>query len=470
MNFNCIGRVGNGAKAKRIGIGLEKLDRSLYDPKKCYAHIGALGAGRVRIQSGWMKTEKQKGVYDFAWLDDIVDNIIEQGASPWMCLCYGNPIYSDEAKKINGAIGVPPVFTQEEKDGWKNYVTAVAEHFKGRVNEYEVWNEPDDGCWRPVPDPVQYGEFVTATASAVKSVCDTNRVFAGSLVRGKLDYLSQMLATGCYKYIDAITYHNYKARHIEDDIVELVADMKALVDTYDSKITIIQGEHGAPSRSDGRGGLSNFSWTEEKQAKFLARKILIDIISGVEFASYFTLADMFENLEGDFVEINEKNYGFFGLLKESFTADGKPSGNYTRKPSFETVRAMCSIFGDDAEMNHAPIRFLYPARASDICQDVDNAYYTSNDFRTVCQSFKKPNGSVGFAYWRATDVINMTYSSIVSIEAYRVSQKVSLVSCLNGEIYEIPKEKIEIREDGRILLKELPIYDYPLILCFGDFV
>lgn len=90
------------------------------------------------------------------------------------------------------------------------------------------------------------GEFVTATAKAVKSAAPESRIFAGSLVRGGLDYLSQMFDTGCYKYIDAITYHHYKARHIEEDVKEVVADMKALAATYNPNITIIQGEHGRP--------------------------------------------------------------------------------------------------------------------------------------------------------------------------------------------------------------------------------
>ena len=60
----------------RLGIGFEKLDRDAFDPEKAYEKLSKIGVKWVRIQSGWQKTEKQKGVYDFAWLDTIVDNII----------------------------------------------------------------------------------------------------------------------------------------------------------------------------------------------------------------------------------------------------------------------------------------------------------------------------------------------------------------------------------------------------------
>lgn len=455
-------------KNRRLGIGLEKLDRNLYNPDSVFPEIRALGVSWVRIQSGWMRTEKEKGVYDFSWLDHIVDSLFAQGVTPWMCLCYGNPIYSEEAKNVNGAIGVPPIFTAEEKAGWRNYVQKTAEHFSGRIRHWEVWNEPDCGCWRHGPNPIEYGEFVAETGRTLKAVNPENQVFAGSLTFGRLDYLSQMLSTGCWKYIDAITYHNYKARHFEDDILGLVQDMKALVDTYDPHIAIIQGEHGAPSRGDGRGGLSNFSWTEEKQAKYLSRAILTDLMSGVEFASYFTMVDIFENLEGEFVEINESNYGFYGLLREGFE-NGKPSGVYTKKPSYRAVQTLASLLSGDVEKTNAPIRFAYPEHASDIWQDVDNAYYIQNDCRTIFQSFCRKNGSVGFVYWKATDVINMTYSSEVTIEAYRLPQEVHLINCLTGDIYDIPSDKTELRADGRLLLKNLPIYDYPLMVTFGNF-
>ena len=77
-------------KKTPFGIGFEKLDRDVFDPEKAYDKISKVGAKWVRLQSGWQKTEKEEGVYDFAWLDTIVDNLIERGMTPWLCLCYGN--------------------------------------------------------------------------------------------------------------------------------------------------------------------------------------------------------------------------------------------------------------------------------------------------------------------------------------------------------------------------------------------
>ena len=63
-------------KTSKLGIGFEKLDRAVFDPNKAYDKVAQLGVKWIRLQSGWARTEKEKGIYDFAWLDDIVDNLI----------------------------------------------------------------------------------------------------------------------------------------------------------------------------------------------------------------------------------------------------------------------------------------------------------------------------------------------------------------------------------------------------------
>ena len=127
----------------RVGIGFEKLDRDVFDPEKAYDKVAGIGVKKIRIQSGWARTERIEGVYDFAWLDKIVDNLLSRGLEPWICLCYGNPIYTDLAKPVFGAVGCPPIATEREMNAWLAYVKATVAHFKGRVTIFEIWNEPD---------------------------------------------------------------------------------------------------------------------------------------------------------------------------------------------------------------------------------------------------------------------------------------------------------------------------------------
>lgn len=74
-------------------IGCETLDRDYanYDAYKEF--LVPLGIKRLRIQTGWAKTEKEKGVYDWKWLDHIVNDAVGRGLEPWLQLSYGNTIY-----------------------------------------------------------------------------------------------------------------------------------------------------------------------------------------------------------------------------------------------------------------------------------------------------------------------------------------------------------------------------------------
>ncbi|MCK9253847.1 MAG: beta-galactosidase, partial [Clostridiales bacterium] len=154
----------------RIGIGFEKLDRNVFDPEKAYDPVAALGVKWVRIQSGWARTEKEKGRYDFSWLDAIVDNLVSRGLKPWLCLCYGNGVYDEAAAKVFGAVGCPPIHSEEARAAWRAYVAATVARYRDRISHYEIWNEPDgQWCWKHGVSATEYGHFAIETAKAIRS-------------------------------------------------------------------------------------------------------------------------------------------------------------------------------------------------------------------------------------------------------------------------------------------------------------
>ena len=77
-------------------VGCETLDRDYADFDSYKPYLSELGVTSARIQSGWARCEKQKGRYDFAWIDHIVDGMLEEGVQPWINLGYGNPLYGAE--------------------------------------------------------------------------------------------------------------------------------------------------------------------------------------------------------------------------------------------------------------------------------------------------------------------------------------------------------------------------------------
>lgn len=78
--MKCIGTMVLHASAEIeksfVCIGFETLDRDMFDAEKCYGPLSQTGIKHARCQTGWIKCEKEKGVYDFEWLDKIVDNLL----------------------------------------------------------------------------------------------------------------------------------------------------------------------------------------------------------------------------------------------------------------------------------------------------------------------------------------------------------------------------------------------------------
>ena len=175
-------------KASMWSVGCETLDRGFADFSKYKQFFRPLGIGYARVQSGWEKTEKAKGEYDFAWLDTIVDGLREQGVKPWLSLSYGNKLYGSTRSKIES------MCSKENMEAWNTYVQAIVKHYEGRVDHWEVWNEPNlkdkDVRW--------FSELLMNTVRSVRKAAPKAKIIAFGTARVDYDYICNV-----FDYINA---------------------------------------------------------------------------------------------------------------------------------------------------------------------------------------------------------------------------------------------------------------------------
>ncbi|MBW3631080.1 MAG: beta-galactosidase, partial [Gemmatimonadetes bacterium] len=173
--------------ASNWSIGGETLDRdyAVYENYKQY--LGPLGAKQIRLQGGWAKTEKQKGVYDFEWLDRIITDAASQGVHPWIQLSYGNPLYpGGGSANLHG--GLPS--SQEALQAWDRWVLAMVERYHQQPGVvWEIWNEPDIDFWLGTAE--QYATLWDAAKTAIKEVQPQALVMNGgfSEVKRRPDFI-----------------------------------------------------------------------------------------------------------------------------------------------------------------------------------------------------------------------------------------------------------------------------------------
>ncbi len=145
VDFRLIGTLAQRTTAE-IGetdfmVGCETLDRGYTDFEAYKGYLPQLGIRKIRLQAGWARCEKEKGRFDFAWLDKIIDWAVANGLNPHLCCVFGNPLYADANAK--GLFSRIPV-EGEYYEAWRRWIRELAKHYAGRVRRFETWNEPNN--------------------------------------------------------------------------------------------------------------------------------------------------------------------------------------------------------------------------------------------------------------------------------------------------------------------------------------
>ncbi|MFI7287870.1 hypothetical protein ACIBRY_14650 [Streptomyces anulatus] len=308
----------------KLLVGAETLDRD-YTNYQAYApYLGRLGATGVRLQGGWAKTEKTKGVYDWRWLDAIVDDATSRGVKPWLQLSYGNGIYLGGGG--SGLGGQIPTST-EALAAWDAWVTAMVKRYENRVTEWEIWNEPN---LAGVP-AATYADFYARTAARVRAEQADSVIFgpgeAGIDVPYTKDFLVRLSGQGKADLLDGISYHPYNPNPDDVWTYQQVDRIRDLIDQYVPGAVLRQGENGAPSRPGSFGALGDLDWTELSQTKWFLRRLVHDLGQDIS-TSAFSIADLHYPSK-----INSK-----GLLQTNTDKTIRYA-----KPSYYAVQTLASV-------------------------------------------------------------------------------------------------------------------------------
>ena len=416
-------RAANEIASSNWRLGCETLDRDFADFEAYKRYLGPLGIKTVRLQGGWAKCEKAKGVYDFAWLDRIVDHLVANGIEPAIETDYGNPIYAGGGGS-DLAGGFPT--GDAALAAWDRWVDALTRHFAGRVKVWMMWNEPDYSIGRK-KTPEEIAAFNVRTAKIVKRNIPDAKIAGLSLAGSDPAFLEKCLKPmgEDVALFDWIVYHGYEAA--PETSYANVEAMKAVVAKAAPRAKLWQGENGAPSEWATKFALSGIPWTEYAQAKWDLRRMLGDLGHDV-FSSIFTICDF--NHIGR--EINRK-----GLLR----ADAWH--RVTRvKRAYYAVQNLASVFDD-----------RWTRDRDFVCADPTlSAYrYLAKDGTplVVFWTHRSSAGQKGFERPGDSFETKNIPRNVLGIEdGDRV-----WVDLLTGRIYELPKDRATV-----------PAYDSPCLV------
>jgi len=179
-------------------------------------------SGKAAGGAYWFNLEPSSGTFNWTPLDNLVESARNAGVTNIMYTFFetpqwasSNPSQSCSATQSSGVYGcaAPPANIGD----WNNFVTAVATRYKGRIEYYEPWNEPDVATEYSGTIP----QMVTLAQSAyqiIKSIDPNATVLTPSVSIGgvlssnpncgsSICWLSAYLAAGGGAYADAVGFH-----------------------------------------------------------------------------------------------------------------------------------------------------------------------------------------------------------------------------------------------------------------------
>ena len=222
----------------------------------------------------WAILEPSKGDWNFAPLDIWVAAAEAAGVSDIM-LTMGQPPpwASSQPDRVtyNGAgAPAPPSDLQD----WRDYVTAVAQRYRGRIRYYEIWNEPNDSTFYTGT----VDELVTWTreASAIlKAVDPANTVISPPAYSA--GYLDSFLAAGGAQYVDVIGHHFYATP--PEITAQLMADVRLVMAQRGVQFMPLWETEGASGNSTTPAALA---------PAYIVRKHLVDLAFGAGRFNWYT--------------------------------------------------------------------------------------------------------------------------------------------------------------------------------------
>jgi hypothetical protein len=138
--------------------------------------------GSLRLwdnDTAWANIETSKGVFNWTTLDNAVANAEKNGMDDILMVLSGTPAWATDQRNP-GALPRPDASGMPRNlSDWDDWVRAVATRYKGRINNYQPWNEANLTTFF-TGTPAQMAELTERTYRIVKSIDQSATVVAPS--------------------------------------------------------------------------------------------------------------------------------------------------------------------------------------------------------------------------------------------------------------------------------------------------
>ncbi len=199
--------------ALRLDYGVE-VDFAGQNVDSTIAQVVKLGMHWVKLEARWRDLEATRGVIDYTALDAVVDSLRSHNLDILMTITTA-PDWARSSHVENGPPDDLALFAQ--------FAGELAAHYAGRVQAYEIWNEPNlrrewNSAFFPISAEV-YADLLASAYAAIKAVDPAAVVISAGLAPTGFNdginaiddrvYLDALYAQGLTQFSDAVGAHPY---------------------------------------------------------------------------------------------------------------------------------------------------------------------------------------------------------------------------------------------------------------------
>ncbi len=220
----------------------------------------------------WQDVEPEKGRFDFTEADAQIDRVLRarlqvlglmpfpssnwsssapasvRPPDPWYYVPSPQPDTERQREDLLADWGFPYLrmgFAPRDIKEFENYVTQTVTHYKGRIHDWQVFNEPihtnyafDGEAGYKTADVVRHVEAFACAARRADPSC---RLLAGYNIEGYhpakglppcLAELERFIALGGLKHLDVFTVHVYPSLEPPEGIEQVLKRLRAVMDQH----------------------------------------------------------------------------------------------------------------------------------------------------------------------------------------------------------------------------------------------
>jgi hypothetical protein len=245
-------------------------------PKE-YRLLDELGVVWMRRTLRWNQTQRRSKDWDFRRWDSYIDKGKGAGKKILGVLAYDvGWIYGEKEARRHVIPEKIPYFLQ--------YVEGMVRRYKGKIDAFEIWNEPNWVFWKG-PDE-DFVKLSKAAAEKIKEIDPSIKVVAGSFWRVPESFIRKMFEGGAMDKVDAVSFHPYAID--PRGVLKLYDRFKKLLEKYNFKGEIWVTEVGYPT-----GGWYATGVSEEKFPDYVIKTLAGLAVRGARVIFWYELFDKF---------------------------------------------------------------------------------------------------------------------------------------------------------------------------------